>query len=883
MQVDPKSWPILSRLMDEWLDLEPERRAEWLASLQQEHADILPALQELLSQPNPAFLANLPEVGEYTGGTHPVQALFAPDMAAGPYRLVRELGHGGMGVVWLAERADGSIKREVALKLPHFYLYSPAMADRFARERDILARLTDSRIARLYDAGVTAQGQPYLALEYVEGEAITVYCDRLRLDVKARLNLFLEVLRAVQYAHANLVVHRDLKPSNILVTNAGGVRLLDFGIAKLLEEGAAEETELTRFGGRALTPDFASPEQLAGGVISTASDVYSLGILLYELLTGGRPYRLSRDASGDLAERVLKTDALRPSHAAGEESKAAARGASVKRLRASLRGDLDTIVLKAIQKEPLDRYSTADAFAQDIERYLSGQPVLARPASGWYRAKKFVRRNRLAVSAAIAVLLAVGAGTGIALWQAHRADVEAATAKAVSDFLQNDLLSQASSESQANAQPGGGRRSDPDIKIRTALDRAAASISGKFGARPVVEGAIRETIGNTYLELSLYTEARQQLERALEIRRRVLGAQHLDTLKTMFELAETYRREGKYAQAQALLSDLVGIERRLHRETTPEAMAAEYTLASIIADWRADYPSAEALYTSVLTTQRRVLGETDRGTLATMNNLAALLVREGKYPPAEEQYRKLIEIKRRVLGPEHPSTLSSMNGLATLYYNEGKYAEAEDLFQTVLGARRRVMGEQHRDTLASMNSLGALYRAKGENAKAEELLTRAVETNRRVLGEDNPDTLSSLYNLAELYRKEGRLPQADSLFQHLLEARQRASGPESAPVRGALLSLGEIKLERRAYANAEPLLRKAVEGYRKANATTWSRYYAECLLGASLAGLGRRSEAEPLLTDGYQNLLQRRDSIAFEYRSVLDQIRRWVTPEHARP
>ena len=211
-----------------------------------------------------------------------------------------------MGVVWLAERADGSIKREVALKFPHFYLYSPAMADRFARERDILARLTDSRIARLYDAGVTAQGQPYLALEYVEGEAITVYCDRLRLDVRARLKLFLEVLGAVQYAHANLVVHRDLKPSNILVTNSGGVRLLDFGIAKLLEEGAAEETELTRFGGRALTPDFASPEQIAGGVITTAIDVYSLGILLYELLTGGRPYRLSRDASGDLAERVLK-------------------------------------------------------------------------------------------------------------------------------------------------------------------------------------------------------------------------------------------------------------------------------------------------------------------------------------------------------------------------------------------------------------------------------------------------------------------------------------------------------------------------------------------------------------------------------------------------
>jgi serine/threonine-protein kinase len=424
MQVDPKSWPILSQLMDEWLDLKPERRASWLAGLEQGHANILPALRELLSQPSPGFLNNLPDIGEDTGGVHSVQASLAAGMLAGPYRLVRELGHGGMGVVWLAERADGSIKREVALKFPHFYLHSQTIADRFARERDILARLTDSRIARLYDAGVSAEGQPYLALEYVEGETITAYCDRLRLEVRARLKLFLEVLHAAQYAHANLVVHLDLKPSNILVTNSGCVRLLDFGIAKLLEEGAAEETELTRFGGRALTPDFASPEQITGGVITTATDVYSLGVLLYELLTGCRPYRFGRDAHADIAERISSTDAIRPSQAAGEESKAAARSASLKRLKASLRGDVDTIVLKAIHKEPLARYSTADAFAQDIERHLSGQPVLARPESGWYRAQKFVVRNTLAVSAAVAILLAIGAGTGVALCQAHRADLE---------------------------------------------------------------------------------------------------------------------------------------------------------------------------------------------------------------------------------------------------------------------------------------------------------------------------------------------------------------------------------------------------------------------------------------------------------------------------
>jgi serine/threonine protein kinase len=417
MKIDPESWPTLSRLLDQWLDLPEESRAEWLENLGPEYAGILPVLRKLVQSQESIdanhLLNTLPGINR--------SAAFTAGALIGPYRLVRELGEGGMGVVWLAERADGEVKRPVALKLPIVSLHNRALAERFGRERDILAQLAHPNIARLYDAGVTDLGQPYLAIEYVEGEKITGFCDRRNLTVKARLQLFLQVLRAVQYAHTNLIVHRDLKPANILVTNEGEVRLLDFGIAKLLIEGEANETELTRIGGRALTPEFASPEQIAGSAITTASDVYSLGVILYDLLTGERRYKLKWDTRSGLEEAILGGDPVRPSEVVTDQSKAQARATTSKKLARALKGDLDTIALKALSKAPQNRYATADAFAQDIERYLAGEPVLAQPESAWYRAGKFMKRNKLAVGSAAAITVAVAAGMGISLYEAHQA------------------------------------------------------------------------------------------------------------------------------------------------------------------------------------------------------------------------------------------------------------------------------------------------------------------------------------------------------------------------------------------------------------------------------------------------------------------------------
>ena len=432
MTIDPESWPALSSLMDEWIELSEESRAEWLERLESRDAALVPMFRQMIDaearMAAQGLLKTLPQVihpGDGSAGATPVPAGFDAGEMIGPYRLLRELGQGGMGVVWLAERARGELKRQVALKLPIVSLHNGALVDRFIRERDILAQLTHPRIARLYDAGIADRGQPFLAIEYVEGEAIVAHCDRGGLGLKARLRLFLQVLDAVQYAHANLVVHRDLKPANILVTAGGDVRLLDFGIAKLLTEGEAYETELTRVGGRVLTPDYASPEQVAGGVITTASDVYSLGVVLFELLTGERPYKLKRQTRWSLEEAIITDTPLRPSQAVQDSDKAHARAATPRKLGRDLQGDLDTIILKALSKAPRDRYATADAFAQDIGRHLRGEPVLARPESCWYRAGKFALRNKLAVGLTAAICLAaiaVAAGTAIALYEARRAE-----------------------------------------------------------------------------------------------------------------------------------------------------------------------------------------------------------------------------------------------------------------------------------------------------------------------------------------------------------------------------------------------------------------------------------------------------------------------------
>lgn len=532
--IDAPTWRRVSPLLDAALDLPAHEREAWLAALPAAHDELRALLRTLLARErridSAALLEALPAVDTTDGGAaHACQHI--PGELIGPYRLLRELGVGGMGAVWLAERADGLMaQRHVALKLPFFSL-GPLHADlaaRIAREREILATLDHPHIARLYDAGVAANGQPYLALEHVDGQRIDRYCEAQRLGVRARLQLFLQVARAVAHAHAQLIVHRDLKPSNLLVDAAGQVKLLDFGIARLLEAGHAPSPDITQHGARALTPDYAAPEQIAGAAVGTRADVYALGVLLFELLTGARPYRLKRDSRAALEEAILAAEVPRPSDVAADASR-----------RRALRGDLDTIVLKALKKPVGERYASVDAFAEDIERLLSSRPVLAQPDRAGYRLRKFIVRNRLAVGTATALLSTLFAGAGAALWQARVAIDERERAEAVKDFVAGIFR-------EAGPYEGGSK----DLSAVALLKQADQRLAATFVGRSEVRVELSNTIGASLLHLGDFEAAEPVVQRAVAQADQALPALHPQTLRALYLRSQLHRARGRPQQAR---------------------------------------------------------------------------------------------------------------------------------------------------------------------------------------------------------------------------------------------------------------------------------------------------------------------------------------------
>jgi non-specific serine/threonine protein kinase/serine/threonine-protein kinase len=555
--------------------------------------------------------------------------------AIGPYKLIRQLGEGGMGVVYHAQQTH-PLRRDVALKVIKPGMDSRQVIARFESERQALALMDHPHIARVFDAGATPAGRPYFAMELVDGVPITRYCDAKRMTVDERIALFIPVCQAIQHAHQKGIIHRDIKPSNLLVTEREGrpvAKVIDFGLAKALGHQLSDATMMTNVGMVVGTLEYMSPEQaeLTRQDIDTRSDVYSLGAVLYELLTGATPLPPNPEETSGYVDTLQRIREEEPAHLsarvrASETSAdvAAVRRSDVSRLRRLLHGELDWIVMKALEKDRPRRYETVNALARDLERYLTGDPVDAGPLSATYRLRKFAGRHRIGLAMAATIVALLVAGVVVSTWMAVRASRAEAEARAITDFLRNDVLAQAGASTQARPDT----KPDPDLKVRTALNRAAAGIQGKFVSQPLVEASIRETIGNTYEDLGLYPEAQAQLERALELRACLLGDAHADTLSVMSTLGNLYTLQGKYGQAEPLLAKAFDIGRREH-------------------------------------------GEADATTLQIMNNLALTYKNEGKYAQAEPLYTKALENRRRVLGEEHADTLVSMNNLAMLYRIQG--------------------------------------------------------------------------------------------------------------------------------------------------------------------------------------------------------------------
>jgi serine/threonine-protein kinase len=680
--LESAQWITLRKLLDTALALAPEERTTWLDGLERDFEPLKPRLQRLLAlagaETGALPLDALPKVETAQFGSDPAQqepAALGPTSTVGPYRLIRLLGEGGMGSVWLAERTDMLHKRLVALKLPRLLTLRAELAGRLVREREILATLNHPNIARLYDAGVTADGQPYLALEYVEGRPIDAWCARRQLDVPGRLRLFLQVARAVAHAHANLVVHRDLKPNNILVTEDGAVRLLDFGIAKLIEDGGAQETELTQLAGRVLTPQYAAPEQILGHPVSTSADVYALGVVLFELLTDARPYKLKRGSRAELEDAILQADPPRPSDATADAPR-----------RRRLRGDLDTIVLKAMKKTPAERYGTVEALAEDIERHLRQQPVLAQPDSRVYRLRKFVARNRLAVGAAGSVLLAIVLGAAASLWQANAALTQQRRAESVKDFV-------ASIFSEADPYAASQGKAATATQL---LDRARARLDVELAAQPEVRAELLRVVGRSYAGLFELATAETVLQQALE-RTRALGdeSRHAAALAELaVNLGEVRKLLGKTAESRTLLQEALALLQR-HGLQASDTYADARILDAGLALLVPDYPAARQAAREVIRVGTALHGEVNAKAATGYGLLAkAQGVSQAERDEALAAAEKSWSILRALYGSgkPHPAVMDAQHSYGVALVGIGNFAQAAPHLEQAFADARALYG-----------------------------------------------------------------------------------------------------------------------------------------------------------------------------------------------
>lgn len=871
---DAERWAQISALLDAVLDLEPEARTAYL-----DDACNDPALRREVD----AFLdaeANAPDFLNDEAAAH-AQALFADDAPEdapdsertalppgeqlGPYQIAEAVGHGGMGTVYRAERSDGAFEQTVAVKLLRTDFGAHDIAERFLNERQILASLDHPNIARLLDGGATADGTPFFVMEYVEGTPITTYCDRHRCSVADRIALFQTAAAAVQHAHQNLVVHRDLKPSNILVTDDGTVKLLDFGIAKLLspDAGAPAADEVhTRTGLHLMTPAYAAPEQVKGNAITTATDVYALGILLYELLTGHRPYALEARSPYDVVQAVCEREPTRPSTAVTDaggpdgdgttslapEAVCANRSTDADTLHRTLSGDLDAIILKALRKAPADRYATVDALRDDLRRYTNEEPVRARGDARAYRVRKFVRRHRLAVATAAAVLLLIAAFVGVLVRQQaltaaerDRAQAEAQKAEQVAGFLK-DLF-------EVN-DPFGEDGSA--ITLREVLNRGARQVTDDLNDQPAVRAELMDVIGQVYQNMGQYDSSAVLLRRALALRRATFGTNHQAVAQSLNHLASLLRDQGDLDAAERHHREALAIRQQQFGPRSIEVAESLNNLAAVLYD-KNQFDAALPLYEEALAIHREQLGDEHGRVAAGLNNLAGLYYDLGRYERAERLYRETLALDRQLFGTSHPYVATDLSSLGLVLNDLGRRAEAESLLTQSLRMRRELLGASHSDVAISLYNLGLVKMRRGQPDTAATLLQEALAIRRDVLNPTHPRIASNLNQLALLLHRRDAHAEAERYYREAITIYEDRLGPRNAAAANVRTNLALLLRDQDNPATAEPMLRTALADLRAALPANHPDVSDALLgLGQTLMDRGRPAQADSLLQRAVQ-------------------------------
>jgi eukaryotic-like serine/threonine-protein kinase len=855
-------WQQIQSLFEQVIDAPPAEQAARLASACGGDGELLRSVELLLASDRSTedpLMHVISEAAESLLVEHQDRLI---GTRVGNYRIVSILGHGGMSTVYRGERDDAKYQQTVAVKVLHHALMHPRLRSRLHSERHILATLAHPSIARLIDSGELEDGTPYLVMEHVDGESIDAYCDSRTLFVRERLELFVRVCAAVQYAHRNLVVHRDIKATNILVMSDGTPKLLDFGIAKLLApESMTHTVPVTRLQERILTPENAAPEQVLGRSITTATDIYALGVLLYQLLTGRSPFRLTSYSQLQLERAICLDDPMRPSQIVLAKFEAETdadrsrlsdrRGLSPLRLRARLSGDLDAIIAMAMRKEPDRRYPSVEALADDISRHLLGKPVLARQGDWRYNAAKFMRRHLLALSVVAAAFLGLALIAGVTLWQNHRIETareataqERDRAQQVSAFLVDVF-------SQADPFTAQGH----DATAKDLLDRGAAKI-GSQNLQPEVRAQLLESIGLAYRRQGLSERAIPLFEQAVDIRRQEKPLDTHRTAAALANLAQAHTDAGHLVSAEAYLQQALEMSRKGDQPSSTETADILVQYAQFELSAKSDPERSATLFKEALGIYRSILGGQHLKVAATLSGLAGDASWMGDFAAAEQYERQAIDIYRATVSRNYPDHAVALANLGYILTERGEYTEAEQLLKEALEIERSVFGENNVRVIQAEAHLGDLYARRGDISQAIEATQGAVAAARQGLGPDHYLTGYYLNSLAAQYLTAGNVPAAESAAREALAVYARSLPPQHLYVASMKLTLGEILLRRGALAAAEAELRSSLDiNTALAGADNWRTARSAASLGWVLIKRDRFAEGEPLLVAAHSRLL----------------------------